>query len=337
MGSGVKVLRTIIGQALRLGAPLVMGVALGVAQVQASHAQDEIRRIGFLSQCYAAFDREAFERGMRDLGYVEERNILITWRQFPDDVARLRSAADELVTSKVEVIVTCSTVATRAAFDATKSIPIVFTGIADPVASGVVASIARPGTNATGVSVLVPELYPKRLDLLRQLAPSIRRVAFVVNLSSPGSALAVEPLQAAAKTLNIRLDVYDTRTEREVESALRALSAASTDGVLIGGDTFVFSQAAKIARAMNKARLPAVFPWRTFHPYGALMSYGPDPREIMRRAAWYVDKILKGAKPGDLPVEQVSKMDLVIDLRVAREVGIQVPPELLYRADEVIR
>ena len=337
MGRGVKALGPINGQSLRLRTRIAVGLAFGLAQIPAVHAQDEVRRIGFLSQCFPAFDREAFEKGMHDLGYVEGKNILITWRQFPENVEQLRPAADELVTLKVEVIVTCSTVATRAAFDATKSIPIVFTGIADPVASGVVASIARPGTNATGVSVLVPELYPKRLDLLRQLAPGVRRVAFIVNLSSPGSALALQPLQAAAKTLNIKLDVHNTRTAREVESALRALSSNSVDGVLIGGDTVVFSQAAKIAQAVNRARLPAVFPWRTFHAYGALMSYGPDPSQIMRRGAWYVDKILKGAKPADLPVEQVSKMDLIIDLRVARELRIKVPQELLYRADEVIR
>ena len=311
--------------------------ALGLGQVEACHAQDEIHRIGFLSQCSSSFDQEAFRQGLRELGYVEGSNLLILWRRFPEDAEQLRPAAEELVGSKVDIIVTCSTAATRAAFDATRSIPIVFTGIADPVASGVAASLAKPGANATGVSVLVPELYPKRLDLLRQLAPRIRRVAFIVNLSSPGSALALQPLQAAAKTLNIELEVHNTRNAGEVESVLRTLSWASIDGVLIGGDTVVFAQGAKIARAIGKARVPAVFPWRQFHAYGALMSYGPDPRQIMRRGAWYVDKILKGAKPVDLPIEQVSKMDLIIDLRVAHKMGIKVPEELLYRADEVIR
>jgi putative ABC transport system substrate-binding protein len=162
-------------------------------------------------------------------------------------------------------------------------------------------------------------------------------VAFVVNLSSPGSALALEPLRAAAKTLNIKLEVHNTRNAQEVESALRAIPWSSIDGLLTGGDTVVFAQGAEIARAARKARVPAVFPWRQFHQYGALMSYGPDFSQIMLRGAWYVDKILKGAKPGDLPVEQVSKMDLIIDLRVAREMAIKVPSELLYRADEVIR
>ena len=317
---------------------LPLGFALWLGHVAtAGQAQETIPRIGFLSQCSSLFDAEGFKQGLRELGYVEGKNILIVWRQFPEDMEQLRAAADELVGSKVEIIVTCSTAATRAAFDATRSIPIVFTGIADPVASGVAASLAKPGANATGVSVLVPELYPKRLDLLRQLAPRARRVAFIVNLSSPGSALALQPLQAAAKTLNIKLDVHNTRDAREVESVLRTLSWGSIDGVLTGGDAVVFAQGAKIAGAVRKARVPAVFPWREFHAYGVLMSYGPDPSQIMRRGAWYVDRILKGAKPVDLPIEQVSKMDLIIDLRVAHEMGITVPQGLLYRADEVIR
>jgi putative ABC transport system substrate-binding protein len=274
---------------------------------------------------------------LREVGYVEGHNILIDWRQFPEHVEQLRQAADELVRAKVSILVTCSTFATRAAFDATKSIPIIFTGIADPVASGVAASIAKPGANATGVSVLVPELYPKRLDLLRQLVPTARRVAFLVNLSSPGSALAVQPLQVAAKTLDIKLDIYNTRTPQEVESALRTLPWKSIDGLMTGGDYVIYTQWGKITNAARKARVPAVFPWPQVHQYGALMSYGPNSVDIMRRAALYVDRVLKGAKPADLPIEQVSQMHLVIDLRVAKEMGIEVPQELLYRADEVIR
>jgi putative ABC transport system substrate-binding protein len=242
-----------------------------------------------------------------------------------------------LVASKVDVLVTCSTAATSAAVASTKTIPIVFTGIADPIASGIVASLARPGGNATGVSVRVAELYPKRLDLLRQVAPRTRRVAFLVNLSSPGSALAVQPLRAAAKTLNIQLDVHNTPSAAELESTLQAMKWDSIDGLMAAGDTVVSSQGGKIAAAVRKARVPAVFPWREFHRYGVLMSYGTDPAEIMGRGAWYVDKILKGAKPEDLPVEEVSRMELIIDLRVARETGIQIPQELLYRADEVKR
>lgn len=313
------------------------GVILSLGIAQASHAEDAVPRIGFLSQCSRSFDKDLFTEALRELGYSEGRNVQIIWRHFPESGSQLRSAADELVASKVNVLVTCSTAATRAAVASTKSIPIVFTGIADPIASGIVASLSKPGANATGVSVRVAELYPKRLDLLRQIAPRARRVAFLVNLSSPGSALAVQPLKEAAKTLNIQLEVHNTPNAAQVESALRAMKWDSIDGLMTAGDTVVFSQGAKIAEAVRKARVPAVFPWRQFHRYGVLMSYGSDPGAIMRRGAWYVDKILKGAKPEDLPVEEVSRMELIIDLRVARETGIQVPQELLYRADEVKR
>jgi putative ABC transport system substrate-binding protein len=187
------------------------------------------------------------------------------------------------------------------------------------------------------VSILSTELGAKRLDLLRQLAPRVRHVAFIVNLANPGSAIQLEPMKIAAKTLNIKLEVYNARNAQEVRSALHAIPWKSIDGVLIGGDGVFLAQGAEIAQAVHKARLPAVFPWREFHKYGVLMSYSPDLEEVMRRGAYYVDKILKGAKPSDLPVEQISKVGLIIDVRVAREQGIKVPQELLYRADEVIR
>jgi putative ABC transport system substrate-binding protein len=313
------------------------GVILSLGIAQASQAQNGVPRIGFLSQCSTSFGQEHFTQALRELGYSEGRNLQITWRHFAEPGPQLRSAADQLVASKVDVLVTCSTAATRAAVDSTKTIPIVFAGIADPIASGIVASLPKPGANATGVSVRVAELYPKRLDLLRQVAPRVKRVVFLVNLSSPGSALAVEPLRVAAKTLNIHLDIYNTPSSAEVNSALRAIKWDSIDGLMTAGDTVLTAQGAKIAEAVRKARVPAVFPWREFHKYGVLMSYGSDPAQIMRRAAWYVDRILKGAKPEELPVEEVSRMELIIDLRMARETGIEVPQELLYRADEVKR
>ncbi len=315
----------------------LMGCTLWLAHATPGTPQGKVPRIGFLTRCPVWFDEQGFKQGLRELGYVEGKTILIEWRRILENVDQLHPAADELVRSGVDVMVTCSTEATRAAIDATKTIPIVFTGLGDPVVAGLAASIAKPEANATGVSVLATELYPKRLDLLRQLVPHARRVAFIVNLSSPGSAVALKPLEAASKTLNIQLKVYNTRTAQEVESALRTMPWTSIDGLLSAGDSVVAGQGAKIAQAVRKARVPAVFPWRQFHEYGVLMSYGPDPKDLMRRGAYYVDRILKGAKPADLPIEQASKVDLVIDLRVARETGIKVPQELLYRADEVIR
>ena len=208
-----------------------LGCALWLAYAIPGSAQDKVPRIGFLTHCESWFDEQGFKQGLSELGYVEGKTIVVEWRRFLDKVEALRPAADELVRSKVDIIVTCSTAATRAALDATRSIPIVFTASGDPVAAGLAASLAKPGANATGVSVLAPELYPKRLDLLRQLAPHARRVAFIVNLSSPGSAVALKPLEAAAKTLNINLEVYNTRNAQEVESALRAVPWTSIDGV----------------------------------------------------------------------------------------------------------
>jgi ABC-type uncharacterized transport system substrate-binding protein len=311
-----------------------LGCALWLAQTSAVTAQEKIPRIGFLTFCLSSFDEEGFRQGLSELGYVEGKTIVIEWRRFLGNVEQLRPAADELVRSKVDIIVTCSTPATRAALEATKTIPIVFTAAGDPVATGLAESLAKPGANATGVSLLSTELYPKRLDLLRQLAPHARRVAFIVNVAG---SFQLTPTEAAAKALHIRLDVYNTRNAREVDAALHAIPWSSIDGVLIGGDVVALAQGAKIAQAIRKARLPAVFPWRQFHEYGVMMSYGPDSREVMRRGAYYVDRILKGARPSDLPAEQVSKVDLIIDLRMAREMGIKVPPELMYRADEVIR
>ena len=319
--------------------PLIaaLGIALCIGHAGPVQTEEKIPRIGFLSHCTSSFDQEGFERALRDLGYVEGKNIMIEWRRFLGDAQQLRPAADELVHSKVDVIVTCSTPATRAALGATRAIPVVFTATGDPVASGLVASLAKPGANATGVSIQGTDLAPKRLDLLRQLAPRARRVGLIGSISNPSAVPALKTLEASARALNIKLEIYSTRSTHELNSALRAIPWKSLDGALIGADIVTLAQGARIAQAVRKARLPAIFPWRQFHEYGALMSYGPDSRELMRRGAYYVDKILKGAKPADLPVEQVSKMDLIIDLRVAREMGIQVPPELLYRADEVIR
>jgi len=302
-----------------------------------STAQQRIRRIGFLSYCVSSFDEQGFKQGLRELGYIEGKNIQIEWRRHLENAQELQPAADELVRSKVDILVTCGSPAARAALAATKTTPVVFT-TGDPVSSGFVASLANPGANATGVSILGPELAAKRLDLLRQLSPRVQRVALISNIANPGSAPALKNLQAAAKTLQIKVESYNARNALELDSALRAIRWKSIDGVMVGADAgLVLSQGAKIAQAIRKARLPAVFPWRQFHEYGVVMSYGPDSRELMRRGAQYVDKILKGANPADLPVEQVSKVDLVIDLRVAHELGITVPPELLYRADEVIR
>jgi putative ABC transport system substrate-binding protein len=225
----------------------------------------------------------------------------------------------------------------RAALEATKTIPIVFTAAGDPVATGLVSSLARPGANATGVSIVTTELVSKRLDLLHQLAPRARGVVFLANFANPATAMSIGPLRASARALGIKLETLDVRHGEAVANALRSATWKSADAAIIGGDIYFIGEGARIAQAVRDAKMPAIFPWREYHTFGAVMSYGVDLTGVFRRAAYFVDRILKGAKPSDLPVEQVSTFDLIIDLRVAREMGIKVPQELLFRADQVIR
>jgi len=214
--------------------------------------------------------------------------------------------------------------------------PIVFVS-GDPVATGLAASLAKPGGNATGVSVVSTELFPKRLEYLHWLAPRARRIAFLTNSSNPIASTQLEATQKAAQLLGVQLVKLDARNESELRTVLHALERGAADGAIVSNDLVYRSTASKVAQVIRKARLPAIFPYRQYLNEGGLMSYGPDPRDVGRKLAVYVDKILKGAKPTDLPIEQLSKYELVIDLRVARELNLTVPQELLLRADEVIR
>ena len=300
--------------------------------------QGKVPRIGFLGRVTPNFEvKEGFQQGLRELGYSEGKNVLIEWHITLGYEDELRRLAAELVQMTPDVIVTFGTPPARAVLDATKIIPVVFAGVGDPLATGLVSNLARPEANGTGVSLLSSELGVKRLDLLRQLVPRARRVAYLVNLANPSNAVQANSVRAAAQSLGIKLDTYPARNPGEIESALRAIPWKSTDGMLIGGDPIFTAEGAKISKAARAARVPAVFPWPNYHEYGVLMSYGPNLRNVARRAAYYVDKILKGAKPSDLPVEQVSQVDLIIDLRVARELRIKVPEQLLFRADRLIQ
>ncbi len=273
--------------------------------------------------------------GLRELGYIEGKNIAIDWRRSTGgDVDRL--LAGELVRSKSDVIVVNTTAAARAALEASTTIPVVFIS-GDPVATGLAASLARPGKNGTGVSVVSTELYPKRLEYLHWLAPRARRIAFLMNSTNPIAAPQLEALQKAAPLLGVELVTLDARNQTELGAALRALQGGAADGVMVSADVVIRSNKNKVAQVIRSARLPAMFPYKEYHNSGTLMSYGPNSTEVGRKMAVYVDKILKGAKPADLPIEQLSKYELVIDLRVARELGLKVPQDLLLRADEVIR
>ena len=315
---------------------LLTSVVIGAAQLSASAQAAEpptIPRIGVLTILPLEV---VLRESLRELGYVDGENILIEWRQATTNDEELRSHAIDLARSKVDVIVTNGTPAARAALAATTTIPVVFSA-GDPVATGFAASLARPGRNGTGVSLMTTELIAKRLELLHQLVPHARRIAYLTNSSNPIALRQLEEAQKAARVLGLQLITLDARNARELDTALRTLPRSMADGVLVTPDLLLQTNKSKIAQAVRKGRLPAMVPYKQYLDDGTLMSYGPDNRDLARRMAGYVDRILKGTKPSDLPIEQVSKYELVIDLRAARELGIKVSQELLLRADEVIR
>ena len=316
----------------------VVGAAPWLVPDAYGEPQEKLPRIGFLGRLPPNLSAgEELRQGLREFGYVEGKDILIEWRQTLGYEDELRPLAAELVRKNVAVIVTFGTPAARAALEATKTIPVVFTAVGDPVATGLTTSLAKPSANGTGVSLLGAETATKRFDYLHQLSPRIRRVAYLGNPANPATRTGLESIRVAAQSVGIKLNTYNAINSGEIESALRTIPWKSVDGVLIAGDPIFLAEGAKIAQVVRAAKVPAIFPWREFHEYGVLMSYSSDWRDTLRRGAYFVAKILKGAKPSDLPVEQVSRIDLIIDLRVAREMRIKVPQELLYRADKVIR
>jgi putative ABC transport system substrate-binding protein len=327
-----------VSAALAIVRSLILNVVMGTALLSALAwaEQPSIARIGVIT---AGPENSPWEEnlrnGLRELGYVEGKNIVIEWRRSLGTDEELRSVASQLAASKVELIVAFSTPAAGAALRAT-TVPVVFVA-GDPVGAGLAASLARPGGQGTGVSMFNRELAGKRMELLRQVAPSIRRIVFLMNPSNPLDARMLEEAQKAARTLSVKLDTLGARNADELDVALRALPRSAADGLLVANDLFLVVNRAKVTQAVRKAKLPAIFPFKEYHDAGALMSYGPTTREATRAVAVYVDKILKGAKPSELPIEQMSKYELIIDLRVARAMGIHVPQELLLRADEVIR
>lgn len=315
----------------------LLGAVPWLLMTGSGEAQDSIRRIGFLTPMPSAFPpEEGFRTRLRELGYEEGRNIVIDWRRTAKHYEDLASVARDLVQSRPDLIVTFTTPAARAALAATNTIPIVFTGVGDAVATGLVQSLARPGANATGVSHLSTELSAKRLDLLRQLVPHARRIAYLQNLSNPSSAQQTDPLHAAARAAGVKLETFNARNSAELDAQLHAIPWKQVDALLVGADSLLIFEGAKIAQAARLAKLPAIFPWGEYHVHGVLMSYGPNLTEICRRGADYADKILKGGKPSELPVEQVTRFKLIIDTHVAKSTGVKIPKELLYRADEVI-
>ena len=324
---------------MKVRAALVLALALAVLLVtpRAAGAQPaKVARIGYLSPLSASADSthsEAFRQGLRDLGYVEGRNAVIEARYADGKFARLPDLAAEIVRLKVDVIVAAPTPAIRAAQQATRTIPIVMAFSGDPVGEGFVAGLARPGGNITGLSATVAEMAAKRVEFLKAIVPKMSRVAFLSNAATVRQA--VSGTEAAGQTLGVQVSTVLVRNPSELDDAFSTLKNAHVGGLIV--DLTLQEHSRQIVDLALKSRLPTVSGPREFVEAGGLMAYGPHFSDLFRRAATYVDKILKGAKPADLPVEQPTKFELVINLRTAKALGLTIPQSLLVRADEVIQ
>jgi putative tryptophan/tyrosine transport system substrate-binding protein len=320
-----------------------LGTVVGglLAAPLAAEAQQPVKvaRIGVLapgSPTSSPQLREAFRQQLRELGYVEGQNIVIEYRWAEGRAERLPDLAAELVSLNVDVIVAGGTPGPLAAKHATGTIPIVMTAAGDPVGSGLVASLARPGGNVTGLSARSPDLSGKRLQLLKEVVPGVARVAVLWNAANPYAALVVRETEAAARSLGVQVQFLEVRGPDDFENALPAAIRGRAGALIVVEDPLTFLYLKRIAEFAAQNRLPATYGYREFAEAGGLMTVGPNLADLYRRAAIFVDKILKGAKPADLPIEQPTKFELVINLKTAKALGLTLPPSLLLRADQVI-
>ena len=300
----------------------------------------KVPRIGFLGNSTAALEANLvgpFREGLRDLGYVEGRNILIEYRWAEGKYERFPALVAELIALKVDVIVTAGTPAALAVKKAAPSVPLVMAAVGDPIGVGLVASLARPGGNSTGLTAIAPELEGKRLELLREVVPKLSHIAVLWNPDNPFQADSLKETRAAAQVLGIKVQLLGVRTPEELPAAFAAILRERPGALLVLADRIFLHNRVSIVDFEAKHRLPGVYAYRELVEAGGLMSFGPSYAGMHRRAAYYVDKILKGAKPGDLPVEQPTKFELVINLRAAKALGLTIPPSLRLRADEVIQ
>jgi putative ABC transport system substrate-binding protein len=323
-------------------ARVLLLVLILLAAALAAHAQPagKVYRIGFLGSASLSANQlrvEAFRQGLRELGYVEGRNIVIEYRWAEGNYERLPGLAKKLVSLNLDLIVsTGGNPTVQAASAATKTIPIVFL-TSDPVAAGVVLSLARPGGNLTGLDVFSIELDVKRLGLLKEALPGISRVAVLWNPANPSGVPQRNRTEIAAQTLGVRLQVLEARLPSEIDTAFAVMARERPDALLVVADPMLDSQRKRIVELAARNRLPGIYQWREFAESGGLISYGADLLELYRRVATYVDRVLKGARPADLPVEQPTKYELVINLKTARALGLTIPQPLLLRADQVIQ
>ena len=326
---------------MRITPITILVVALSLDLAYFAHAQQpkKVPRIGFLLASSAGVDSrvEAFRQGFRELGYIEGKNIAIEWRYAEGKEDRVPKLAAELVQMNVEIIVTDGTNVTRAAKNATKTIPIVMASDADPVGNGFVASLARPGGNVTGLVNLLAGLSGKRLEILKEAIPGISRVGVLWNPENPSSISAFKETQEAAQALAMQLQSLEVHGPDEFEGAFQAATKRQARALSVVSDSLMFNNRRRLLELAAKHRLPTMHTQSLWVEAGALMSYGTYFPDLYRRAASYVDKILKGAKPADLPVEQPIKFELVINLKTAKQIGLMIPQSVLYQADKVIK
>ena len=321
--------------------PFALGALLFALSFPAEAQQPtKIPRIGYLnttSPSAVAARTEAFRQGLRELGHEEGKNIVIEYRHAEGKPDRLSTLAAELVRLKVDAIVTTGPTVTRAAKEATSTIPIVMSFDTDPVGNGFVASLARPGGNITGMSSLAPEISGKQLELLKEIVPKLSRVAVLRTSTNPGNAQALREIERAAGAFGVKLQFLDVLDPKDIETAFRAASKDRADAVLVLASAVAAARRTQTVDLAVKSRLPAIYFRSDFVEDGGLMSYGASYTDLDRRAATYVDKILKGAKPADLPVEQPKKFEFIVNLKAAKQIGLTIPPNVLVRADKVIK
>jgi len=320
---------------------LTIALSLGALSVpRASEAAATVPRIGYVgagSPATAGHHAQAFVQGLRELGYVEGQNIAIEYRWAEGRLERLPALVADLLRLRVDVLISSATPAIRAAKEQTSGVPIVMAGVTDPVGLGFAASLARPGGNITGLTHLSPELPGKRLELLKEVVPRLLRVAVLWNPNHPGQPLAFKETQVAAQALRVTLISMEARDREELERVLSAIGKKRPQALLELADPLTFFHRGLITEVAARHRLPAMYSFREWVEAGGLMSYGTTFADLFRRAATYVDKILKGAKPAELPVEQPMRFELVINMKTAKALGITFPQTILIRAEEVIR
>ena len=319
---------------------LFAGALLALAVTVEAQQPKKVPRIGFLSAASSSAISarvEAFRQGLRELGYADGKNILIEWRFAEGKSDRLPSLAAELVRLKVDVIVAEAPTSTRSAKQATVTIPIVMMFDDDPVGSGFVASLARPGGNITGLSTLSPEISGKQLELLKEIVPKLSRVGVLGDVTRPGIPQALREINIAAAAFRVQVQYLEVRESNDIEIAFRAASKERVDAVLVLGSPVLTSERKQVVELAVKSRLPAIYAREEPVEDGGLMSYGVSIADLSRRTATYVDEILKGAKPADLAVEQPKNFELIINLKAAKQIGLTIPSNVLARADRVIK